>query len=732
MKHSIDILDSSDSDDERLIFSDLVWSLRRLDQLLEPAINAAQVVYAEAAGDRFRGLHISQDEVEWLLQHEPGESVLWSVNADPETESLGTINNDSSLAWLVETFNLSAFDIDIILIALAPELDLRYERLYAYLQDDVMRKRPTVDLALNLLCSSAEAKLLRRTHFSANAPLIQHNLLHLIPDPNQTQPPLLAHYLKLDEQVSRLLLGQTNLDSRLVPFCQLSRREISLEALPLEAEVKIGLSRTIQQAWEAEQPLCLYFQGPYSSNQSDTAAALAWNLDRSLLTINLENALSVSSDFEQDLNYLFREAQFQSAILYLEDLDSLRSADRTIAYQHLLSKLATSTGIVILSGVKPWTPASTRPLGAIAIPFPIPDFTQRRRCWQTHLTAAGISLSQVDLDALAGRFRLLPDQIAETVVTAMSRARWLSATQAIDALPYTSPELSLTDLFAVARVQSGQDLAALAHKINLLYTWKDIVLPNEVLSQLREITQRVVYRHQVLDEWGFNRKLSLGKGVNALFVGPSGTGKTMAAEIIANELKLDLYKIDLSGVVSKYIGETEKNLERIFTAAENANAILFFDEADALFGKRSEVSDAHDRYANIEVAYLLQKMEQYEGVAILATNLRQNMDDAFTRRLQSIIEFPFPDDVHRERIWQILFPYEAPQEDEIDYPFLAKQFRLTGGNIKNIVLSAAFLAAADETPIGMRHLIQATRREYQKMGRVPSESEFGQYSEVLV
>jgi SpoVK/Ycf46/Vps4 family AAA+-type ATPase len=235
----------------------------------------------------------------------------------------------------------------------------------------------------------------------------------------------------------------------------------------------------------------------------------------------------------------------------------------------------------------------------------------------------------------------------------------------------------------------------------------------------------------VLDEWGFERKLSRGKGVNALFPGPSGTGKTMAAEIIANQLGLDLYKIDLSAVVSKYIGETEKNLGRVFTAAENANAILFFDEADALFGKRSEVRDAHDRYANIEIAYLLQKMEQYDGLAILASNLRQNMDEAFLRRLQFIVEFPFPDETQRYRIWQVHFPPEVPKDKAIDYNFLARQFRLSGGNIKNIVLQAAFLGAANGGQIDMDQLIRATWREYQKLGRVPSESEFGKYGGVL-
>ena len=226
-----------------------------------------------------------------------------------------------------------------------------------------------------------------------------------------------------------------------------------------------------------------------------------------------------------------------------------------------------------------------------------------------------------------------------------------------------------------------------------------------------------------MEKWGFGAKLSLGKGINALFVGPSGTGKTMAAEIIAQELQLDLYKIDLSGVVSKYIGETEKNLDRIFTAAENANAILLFDEADALFGKRSEVRDSHDRYANIEVSYLLQKMEQFEGITILATNLRQNLDEAFVRRLAFTVHFPSPGEADRRRIWEGIWPSAVPLGQDVDLAFLARQFKLTGGNIKNIALAAAFLAARNGTVISQTHLLQATRREFQKLGKALSEVE---------
>jgi SpoVK/Ycf46/Vps4 family AAA+-type ATPase len=235
----------------------------------------------------------------------------------------------------------------------------------------------------------------------------------------------------------------------------------------------------------------------------------------------------------------------------------------------------------------------------------------------------------------------------------------------------------------------------------------------------------------VFESWGFGRKLSLGKGVNALFAGPSGTGKTMAAEILAGDLGLDLYKIDLSTVVSKYIGETEKNLARIFTEAETSNAILFFDEADALFGKRSEVRDSHDRYANIEISYLLQQMETFEGVAILATNLRKNMDDAFVRRLAFTIHFPFPEADDRLRIWRGTWPAAAPVSSDVDLDFMARRFRLAGGNIRNIALAAAFLAADDGKTVAMPHLIRATRQEFHKMGKACVRTDFEPYYDII-
>jgi SpoVK/Ycf46/Vps4 family AAA+-type ATPase len=263
------------------------------------------------------------------------------------------------------------------------------------------------------------------------------------------------------------------------------------------------------------------------------------------------------------------------------------------------------------------------------------------------------------------------------------------------------------------------------------YRLKDIVLPDDQMHHLQEICSHLRHRHTVYFKWGFENRFALGKGLNILFSGSSGTGKTMAADIIANEFKLDLYQIDLSAIVSKYIGETEKNLSRIFKEASSGNLILFFDEADALFGKRSEVKDAHDRYANIEIDYLLQKMEDHEGIVILATNLSKNLDEAFLRRLHFSLEFPFPDENQRLLIWKKIFPPETPIEADIEFSFLAERFSLSGGNIKNVAMTAAFYAAEDESAVRMPHIILALKRELQKMGKLCVKADFGRYYAVL-
>lgn len=700
----------------------LLPALHRLDQLLEWAVAALHSSCPMGTSPPLRGLYIDEEEVTRLLSQEPAASPFLGDRPAARDFEADLSAPDAPLTRLIRSFRLSAFDANLIILAAAPELDLRYERLYAYLQDDITRKRPTVELALNLLCSTAQEKLERRAHFEVQAPLLRHGLLQLIPDPNQVLPPFLARYLKLDLQIIRFLLGHEGLDSQLSVFCELVEPGQDWDRLPTSAELKAVLPTLLAQGNSSGQPLRLYFQGAPGAGKRKAAEALAGTTGGMLLAADVSRIIE-APDFEQRLSVFLREAWLRGALLYISGIDVFCADNYIHQRETLLQKLASYPGSMILAGRQPWVAASSAAFAVLAVLFGVPEFDGRRACWESHLAAIGAPFEARDLDALASRFRLSASQIEEAVTRALHSAQWRAAKgPAAGASPPALP--SLDDLYASARAAGGHDLGRLARKIDPRHSWEDIVLPPDQIAQLHEICFQAEYRHLVYDAWGFDRKLSFGKGLNVLFFGPPGTGKTMAAEVIAQALRLDLYRIDLSQVVSKYIGESEKNLDLIFTAAENSNAILFFDEADALFGKRSEVRDSHDRYANIEISYLLQKMEQYEGVSILATNLRQNLDEAFVRRLQAIVEFPFPDEEYRRRIWQNAFPREAPLGADVEFDRLAREVRLPGGNIKNMALAAAFFAAADGGTIHMPHLLQAARREHQKLGRAWNDAAF--------
>jgi SpoVK/Ycf46/Vps4 family AAA+-type ATPase len=685
-------------------------ALRRLDRLLDLAVTSTLDSNGPAP---FRGLFIDRDQVNRLLARDVGAPLFPLVKGSLEQPPEGPAVAGFALARIIDSFGLSSFDADVILIALASEIDLRYEKIYAYLQDDVTRKRPTVELALNLLCSSLEEKLDRRVHFSSNSSLLRQQLLRVVTDPNQAEPSSLAHYIKLDDQIKRFLLGETGLDDRLASFCQLVEPVVDWNNVPLDPETREALSHLVLDSKSSNKGLRLYFQGRGGPEKRESAEALAAMLDTRLLVAKVDR-FPESANPDLLLSLMVREAQLQGAVLLISTLDDFRGVDASTRRRNFVEGLSEHRGITILAGKNSWDPAATSVAGMVPIEFEVPDVKQRYALWESELSRASLAVNATDVDMLAGRFHLTPFQIRQAVASAESSCQWRRARAGSDPTPAMP---SLDELSAAARSQCGHELADLAHKIEPRYSWADLILSRDPKTQLREICFQAECRPLVYEQWGFDRKLSLGKGLNVLFAGPPGTGKTMAAEVIAHELRLDLYRIDLSQVVSKYIGETEKNLDRIFTAAENSNAILFFDEADALFGKRSEVRDSHDRYANIEISYLLQQMEEYQGISILATNLRQNMDDAFVRRLQAIVEFPFPDEEYRRRIWESIFPKETPVAKDVRFDLLAREVQLAGGNIKNMAVAAAFYAAADGGVVRTEHLIQAARREYQKLAR---------------
>ena len=741
------------------------------------------------AGDEFHGLYVSDVEVDAIVRGvHPGSARIAREAAGRDVDvSFGeairrarseiarrkavSVEHGTSLRLerLRALFHLTPFDVDALLICVATEVDLRYERLYAYLQDDVTRKRPSVSLILNLLCATQDEKLAARDCFWADGPLLRHRLIALLADPAVPHPPLLARYAKPDPRIVEYLLSEDEQDAaepkdrtgrgeiaddRLRGFCHIEHPCLDLDALRLLPSTKTELVRlatkppnhressslldrtTMERVSDLEppdapSPLLVFLQGDRGTGKRRAAQAVCAVWQRPLLTAHLPRALAGQRRLADSVRLVVREAHLGGAALYWDGYDSLadRDAERhaqqswTQAAQQTLHRQALYAALLEYP-VTSFLPiedvereADRTLLHAprlVRIRFSRPAYALRQDQWSDALASTNLSPG-VDIPAVAGRFRLTAGQIAEAALDAHHRA--------VQRGP-AGEEITGEDLFAAARARTSDQLHGRASKIEPRHDWRDLVLPDDQVTHLHELCDQMKHRHIVLGEWGFDRKLSMGKGLNALFAGPSGTGKTMAAEVIARDVGLDLYKIDLSTVVSKYVGETEKNLERIFGTARNSNAILFFDEADALFGKRSEVRDAHDRYANVEISYLLQKMEEYDGLVILTSNLSQNMDEAFVRRMHFTVEFPYPEEDARRRIWAIVFPEEAPLTRDVDLDLLADRYRLTGGNIRNVALTAAFLAARDGGVIGMDHLLWATRREYQKMGRLVDEREF--------
>ena len=677
----------------------------RLDVLIQHAMRCWQLSGQDTA-DTFRGLYVSDAEASQLLQRPFGSN--WGrtvVLPEAEESAFQQAVHQASLQAnavprgrptrlqvLVEAFGLDTFEKDILLLCLAPAFDLRYEKIYGYLQDDVTRKRPGINLALDLLCPAGFDRLLALSHFATDAPLFKYHLLERFSEPGQNKSALLSQSLLIDETIVHWLLGTYKPTGEVARYLRL----ISVSVPPMADDAS--------DETELDPQTIFIFHGPDRLAQQVMAQELASKARQPLLTIDLTAPPKEEISLLQAIRAATRDARLTSAVLFIQGWDACLGDG--VPSAGLFSELIQHSGIVILAGQAVWHPVGlpgTRPIRWQD--FPIPDYAERKDLWMQYLQEANLPTT-LELTLLAGQFSLTREQIRDAVLLAANRIRQLDT------------HLSEEELLAAARTASSSRLSALARKVPARYTWDDIVLPADQIALLQEIVSTVRGRSTVLEQWAVGRKLASSRGVSILFAGPPGTGKTMSAQIIAAELGLDLYKIDLSTIISKYIGETEKNLERIFTEAESSNAILFFDEADALFGKRSEVRDSHDRYANVEISYLLQRMEAYDGVTILATNLRANLDDAFTRRLQFAVDFPFPEEADRLRIWQQLFPLEVPRAPQLDLSLLAGRFKLAGGNIRNIIVSAAYLASANGGVVTMEHLLHGTRRELQKMGRL--------------
>jgi SpoVK/Ycf46/Vps4 family AAA+-type ATPase len=727
----------------------LMADLRFLDAMVERAIERVRVSLAADADPAHRGLVIEESDVDTWLDSLGGTATGASEDATLGMRAARAVSmSGSRLSVLSDLFGLGALECAMLLTALAPEVDVAYANLYSYIQDDVTRKFATLDLVAALWCDDLASKLAARQLLGQGRVLRRNLLLHLDDSPLH-HTSLLSRPLTLDARIAAFLLGSDDPDHTLGVSARVTHPNGLRTAHPLpshqmERLVSMAL-RDGRRGTEHERVpdgnaalrnphsapgTVVWMRGPEKQGKRATAEHLAGAIERPLLIVEAPTLMLQGGDLRRLLYRMLREARLQNAVLFVAGADILlqRQEDGGYDLGGELARLISDWPGCVLIDIRAALPLR---LATDALPieldFPAPSNERRRVLWERALNGSTRLSPDVDLTLLTGAFRLTGEQIEAAADSARHAARWRAGADN----GMADNVVTMRDLLAACRAHSNQGLGALSRKVTPRYTWDDLVLPSDRLLQLREMCLHVRYGPLVFEQWGFDRKLSGGKGLNMLFAGQPGTGKTMAAEVIATDLGLELYKIDLSTVVSKYIGETEKNLEKIFREGQTSNAILFFDEADSLFGKRSEVRDSHDRYANIEISYLLQKMEEYEGIVILATNLRKNLDDAFIRRLHGAIEFPMPEEPDRLEIWQRTFPPETPQGDDLDFGFVAKRFKLSGGNIKNIVLEAAFFAAEEGAPVSMRHLIRATKREHQKIGKLIHASDFGRYASMV-
>jgi hypothetical protein len=594
----------------------------------------------------------------------------------------------SALETLCAAFRLSPFERDLLLLCAGIELDSSFAVSCAAAQGDPRKIYPTFSLALAAFPGA---------HWSALSPsssLRRWRLIELTGNEG-----LVAAPLRIDERVLHFLTGINHLDDRLQALVEPVSAPQDLPESQLEVAQRMA---QVMANSEDQVPPVAQLCGPEGIGRAAVAALACREFGLRLHVLRGSDVPASATERETLARLWEREALLSRSALLVE-ADEI---DSTEAVRTLLSFLENVNGILFVSRRDPLRPGR-RPI--VRFDVRKPTSAEQTELWKQSLGQGGVDRLNGQVENVVAQFSLGPRNIA-------------AACAALGSQSGEETDMG-RNLWEACRVQSRARLDDLAQRIEPAAAWDELVLPEAQRQLLREITAHVRQRTKVYETWGFAEKGARGLGISALFAGSSGTGKTMAAEVLARELCLDLYRIDLSSVVSKYIGETEKNLRCVFDAAEEGGAILLFDEADALFGKRSEVKDSHDRYANIEVSYLLQRMESYRGLAILTTNLKNALDPAFLRRLRFIVQFPFPDAVQRAEIWRHIFPASTPTQ-ELDLSKLSR-LNVAGGNIRNVALNAAFLAAEANEPVRMTHLLRAARSEYAKLEKPLTESEIG-------
>jgi hypothetical protein len=628
--------------------------------------------------DPYRGLYLTDEAAAALL----------AAPRDPFTAPEPAEARPGRLAGLATAARLSELDVELLLVAMAPDVDSRYEQLYGYLNDDVTRRRATVGLALRL-CGVPEALAGGRARLAMGAPLVDTGLL-MVEEPER---PFLSRLLRVPDRVVAHLLGDDTPDAGLADLAAVVPSTAQLaEAGPVARALAAGAG-------------LVYLIERAGAGAAALAVAALPETGRAAVCVSAERLATDPAPAARS-RAIAREALLRGAGVVIGPLDG--------GWPRPVLAALRRAGPVVAYGPDGWDPqwSAEAPVQLEARALPAPS---RARLWRAAVDAP--LASGVDPGTATAQFVLGADGIGRAARAAVLQAR------------ADGGLVTVEHLRAGARTQNAAGLQRLARRIEPAVGWPDLVLPPAVLGHLRELAARARHRDLVLGEWRMRPGGGRGRAVTALFGGESGTGKTMSAEVVAGELGMDLYAVNLATVVDKYVGETEKNLERIFTEAAGVNGVLLFDEADAIFGRRSEVRDAHDRYANLESAYLLQRMEAFDGVAVLATNLRANLDEAFTRRLDMVVDFPMPDEPARRALWDRCLRGGLPRSSDVDLDFLAASFELAGGHIRSAAVTAAYLAADAGRPVCMADLVGSVAREYRKLGRLCLEREFGPYLE---
>ncbi len=621
-----------------------------------------------------------------------------------------------SLERLFNIFAPSEFAQHCILLSLMAEMDGDFSRILVHLQDDYHLTLPTMEFCLRTftLNPREQKRLLWETQ--------QENKIYeaFFDGWKNEETSYIQHTMRLKRRIVQLIFDWSSENPEIMGFSWLyPSNDTTLPPLLVQKEIP---DRMVQFD-QGNRKLLFSFSGPKGAGKKLQIRHFCKICQKNLIFVDLLKMPRDEEDFQKALENVALEAIVRQAYLAFDGVSSLSNEDwsRFTIFERQMERFWQASRILFYLGEKEWRPSGEKEYGFLPITLGVLPVEERMLMWENYLRILPTE-TDVDVNLIAGKFPFTGGMIKNSIMSALEQMQWRQ-----------KEKLDSSLIHEACSSQIVHNLGEQATRVTSTYCWDDLVLPARQKNLLQDACNQILFDYKVYKSWNFGGKVAYGRGVSMLFTGPPGTGKTMAAQVMANALSMELFKVDLSGVMSKYVGETEKNLGAIFDEMKKSKNILFFDEADALFGKRSEVKDSHDRYANAQIAYLLQKMEEYNGIIILATNLMQNFDEAFKRRLKFVIDFPFPDETQRRVLWEKVFPKETPLDLDLDFDYLAQHFALSGSNIKNVAVAAAFLAATqgENASISMAHLLTAVQREYDKLGKTLTAGELGEYAGYL-